>query len=166
MYVGYADGNGQPYVSLGKIMGDEGYLPKDQINFFTIRQWLYQNPRDAFALMERNPSYVFFKERDTPAVGAAGVQLAPQRSIAIDSKYIPYGLPVYMEGELPALAGKGPTPFNRLMIAQDTGGAIRGPVRADIFFGPGDEAEYFAGHMKYRGVYTLLVPREIADSLR
>jgi len=166
MYIGYADGNGQPYVSLGKIMGDEGYLPKDQINFFTIRQWLYDHPRQAIKLMERNPSYVFFKERDIPAVGAAGVSLTPQRSIAVDPKYIPYGLPVYMEAELPALPGKMPTPFERLMIAQDTGGAIRGPVRADIFFGPGDQAEYLAGYMKNRGVYNLLVPKELADQLR
>lgn len=166
LFIGYADGNGQPYVSLGKVMGDEGYLPKDQINFFTIRQWLYDHPRQAMELMERNPSYVFFKQRDKPAVGAAGVQLTPQRSIAVDPKYIPYGLPVFMEAELPALPGKTPMPFQRLMIAQDTGGAIRGPVRADIFFGPGEEAEYFAGYMKGRGVYNLLVPKEIADSLR
>jgi len=165
-FIGYADGNGQPYVSLGKIMGDEGYLPKDQINFFTIRQWLYDHPREAIALMERNPSYIFFKVRDRAAVGAAGVELTARRSIAIDSSYIPYGLPVFMETELPALPQKTPANFNRLMIAQDTGGAIRGPVRADIFFGPGDEAEYMAGHMKNRGVYTLLVPKEIANSLR
>lgn len=166
MFIGYADGNGHPYVSLGKIMGDEGYLPKDQINFFTIRQWLYDHPKQAIELMERNPSYIFFKVRDVPAVGAAAVPLTPQRSIAVDPKYIPYGLPVYMETELPALPGKMPTPFERLMIAQDTGGAIRGPVRADIFFGPGDEAEYLAGYMKNRGVYNLLVPKEIADTLR
>lgn len=166
LYVGYADGNGQPYVSLGKVMGDEGLLPKDQINFFTLRQWLYAHPREAMDLMEQNPSYVFFKLRDTPAVGAVGVPLTPHRSIAVDSKYIPYGVPVYMESELPALPSKSQTPFLRLMIAQDTGGAIRGPVRADIFFGPGEEAEYMAGYMKNRGRYVILIPKEIADQLR
>ena len=165
LFIGYADGNGQPYVSLGKVMRDQGLLPPDQINFFTIRQWLYDNPSRAFALMEENPSYIFFKIRKEPAVGAAGVQLTPSRSIAIDSRYIPYGLPLYLEVELPALPNKQPTAFNRLMIAQDTGGAIRGPVRGDIFFGPGDEAEYLAGYMKNRGVYTLLVPKEAAGQL-
>lgn len=162
--IGYADQNGQPYVSLGKIMGDEGYLPKDGINFFTIRQWLYEHPRQAIELMQRNPSYVFFKVIDKPVVvGAIGAPLTPRRSIAIDSKYIPYGLPVYMEADLPAQFGT--TPFRRLMVAQDTGGAIRSPVRADIFFGAGDEAEYLAGYMKNYGVYSLLVPKEIISQM-
>lgn len=163
LYLGYGDGNGQPYVSLGKIMGDENILPKDQINFFTIREWLYSHPDKAFALMERNPSYIFFTLRDAPAVGAAGISLTPQRSIAVDPKYIPYGLPLFMETTLPDAAQ---TVFHRLVIAQDTGGAIRGPVRADIFFGTGDAAEYLAGYMKGRGVYSLLVPNEIMDQLK
>lgn len=166
LYLGYGDGNGHPYVSLGKIMGDENMLPKDQINFFTIRGWLYQNPGVAIALMERNPSYVFFKLRDGPAVGAAGAELTPQRSIAVDPKYIPYGLPLFMETKIPGPNGLAAQDFHRTVIAQDTGGAIRSPVRADIFFGPGDEAEYLAGYMKGRGVYSLLVPNEIADQLK
>jgi membrane-bound lytic murein transglycosylase A len=150
---------------LGKVMRDQGLLASDKINFFTIRQWLYDNPARAFDLMEENPSYIFFKIRNEPAVGAAGVQLTPRRSIAIDSRYIPYGLPLYLEVELPPLPNQQPAAFNRLMIAQDTGGAIRGPVRGDIFFGPGDEAEFLAGYMKNRGVYTLLVPKEAAGQL-
>ncbi len=165
MRVGYADQNGQPYVSLGKIMGDEGYLPKDSINFFTIRQWLYEHPKQAMQLMQRNPSYVFFRIVDKPVVvGAIGAPLTPQRSIAVDYNYIPYGLPLYMETELPT--SRGTVPFRRLLVAQDTGGAIRSPVRADIFFGAGDEAEYLAGYMKNRGVYSMLVPREITSQLR
>jgi membrane-bound lytic murein transglycosylase A len=164
--LGYADGNGQPYVSLGKIMGDEGLIPKDQINFFTIRQWLYDHPQQAMEMMQRNPSYIFLKELNKlGAVGAAAVQLTPKRSLAVDSKYIPYGLPLFLETELPAQDGL-PAPFHRLVIAQDTGGAIRSPVRGDIFFGMGDEAEFLAGNMKGRGVYSLLVPKEIADQLR
>lgn len=163
--IGYSDQNGQAYVSLGKIMGDEGYISKDEVNFFTIRQWLYDHPKQAFALMQRNPSYVFFKIIDKPiVVGAIGAPLTPRRSIAIDSSYIPYGLPLYMETNLPKNGG-GTTPFHRLMIAQDTGGAIRSPVRADIFFGAGAEAEYMAGHMKNRGVYSLLVPKEITSQM-
>lgn len=159
--MGYADKNGQPYVSLGKIIGDEGYLPKDGIDFFTIREWFYNNPEKAPSLMQRNPSYVFFRviEKDE-VIGAAGVPLTPKRSIAIDNNFIPYGLPLYMETTLPSKNG-GQIPFNRLMIAQDTGSAIRSPVRADIFFGAGKDAEYLAGNMKNYGVYTLLVPKEI-----
>ncbi|MEK6746418.1 MAG: MltA domain-containing protein [Pseudomonadota bacterium] len=163
--IGYGDQNGHPYVSLGKIMGDEGYLPKDGINFFTIRQWLYENPNKAISLMQRNPSYVFFKIIDKPiVVGSIGAPLTPKRSIAIDSKYIPYGLPLYMETELPG--NYGATTFRRLMVAQDTGGAIRSPVRADIFFGAGDEAEYLAGYMKNQGIYSLLVPKEITSQMQ
>lgn len=164
--VGYAGKNNQPYVALGKIMGEEGLIPKDQINFFTIRQWLYRHPDQAIALMERNPSYVFFKIREKPgAIGALGVVLTPVRSLAVDNRYIPYGLPVFLETELPAYPQQQPTPFKRLMIAQDTGGAIKGPVRGDVFFGPGDEAEYFAGNMAQKGVYSILVPKEIAYQL-
>jgi len=163
--LGYADGNGQPYISLGKIMGDEGYLNKDGINFFTIREWLYKNPKQAISLMQRNPSYVFFKVIDKhEVVGSIGAPLTPKRSIAIDSAYIPYGLPVYMETTLPTQGGN--VPFRRIMVAQDTGGAIRSPVRADVFFGAGAEAEYLAGYMKGRGVYSILVPREIISQMR
>ncbi len=163
--LGYADQNGQAYVSLGKIMGDEGYLSKDEVNFFTIRQWLYRNPAKAFELMQRNPSFVFFKIIDKPqVVGSIGAPLTPQRSIAIDPAYIPYGLPVFMESDLPSRSGN--VSFRRLLIAQDTGGAIRSPVRADIFFGAGDEAEYLAGYMKNRGVYSLLVPKEIVSQMK
>lgn len=165
--VGYADQNGQKYESLGKIMGDEGLIPKDQINFFTLRQWLYQHPDRAFELMERNPSYVFFRKLETPGVvGAVGAVLTPRRSLAVDNNYIPYGLPLFLEVDLPAQPQQSPLPFHRLMVAQDTGGAIRGPVRGDIFFGPGDEAEYYAGYMKGRGRYSLLVPREVASQLQ
>jgi membrane-bound lytic murein transglycosylase A len=164
--IGYADQNGHGYVALGKVMRDEGLLAPDQVNFFTIRQWLYQNPQRAFDLMQRNPSYVFFKLRDKPgAIGAAGAALTPQRSLAVDSRYIPYGLPLFLETELPAQPLQQPLAFHRLVIAQDTGGAIKGPVRGDIFFGPGDEAEYLAGYMKGKGIYSLLVPKEIAYQL-
>ena len=163
--LGYGDQNGQAYVSLGKIMGDEGYLPKDGVNFFTIREWLYKHPSQAANLMERNPSYVFFKKIDKPeVVGAIGAPLTAKRSIAVDNAYIPYGLPVYMETEIPT--GHSAKPFQHIMVAQDTGGAIKSPVRADIFFGAGDEAEFLAGYMKGHGVYNLLVPKEITSQMQ
>ncbi len=165
--VGYAGQNGYEYVSLGKIMGDEGYLPKDQINFFTLRQWLYDHPDQAMQMMERNPSYVFFKRlQQAGPVGAVGVVLTPQRSMAVDAKYIPYGLPLFLETDLPGFQNSpNPVRFHRVMIAQDTGGAIRGPVRGDVFFGGGPDAEYMAGFMKGRGVYSLLIPKEITDQM-
>jgi membrane-bound lytic murein transglycosylase A len=164
LMIGYAGKNGHPYTSIGKIAGDEGFLPKGGVNFFSLRQWMYQNPDQAFSLMERNASYVFFRiTQASGAIGAAGAVLTPMRSLAVDSRYIPYGLPVYLETELPAEPQRSPEPFRRLMVAQDTGGAIRGPVRGDIFFGNGDAAEYFAGYMAGRGVYSLLVPKEITE---
>ncbi len=160
--VGYDDQNGQGYVTLGKIMGDEGLIPKDSINFFTIRQWLYDNPTKAFALMQRNPSYVFFKrQNNTQIVGSIAAPLTAKRSLAIDSRYIPYGLPVYLETTLPQMDNQPAQPFQRTLIAQDTGGAIKKPVRGDVFFGHGQEAEYLAGYMKQQGRYALLVPNGI-----
>lgn len=166
LHVGYADQNGHKYASIGKIAGDEKLLPKGEINFFTLRQWLYRHPDQAFALMESNPSYVFFRLSDKEgAVGAVGAVLTPQRSLAVDSAYIPYGLPVFLETELPPEPQRLPVPFRHLMVAQDTGGAIRGPVRGDIFFGTGDEAEYLAGYMAKKGVYSMLIPKDIAYQL-
>ncbi len=167
MLVGFAAKNGRDYVSIGKVVGDEGYLPKDKIDFFTIRKWMQANPARAVKVMQRNPSYIFFKKRDEAGpVGAAGAVLTPMRSLAVDNSYIPYGLPLFLETYLPGQPGQADTPFNRIMIAQDTGSAIKGAVRGDIFFGAGDKAEYYAGSMKNRGRYTLLVPKEIARQLR
>lgn len=163
----YADQNGQPYTTLGKTMMEEGLLDKGNINFFTIRQWLYDNKDRAFEMMQKNPSYVFFKRQDNlNVVGSIAAPLTPKRSLAVDSSYIPYGLPLYLETTLPDLPGVPSHPFERIMVAQDTGGAIKKPVRGDVFFGHGQEAEYLAGFMKQQGRYSLLVPNDIAPSLR
>jgi membrane-bound lytic murein transglycosylase A len=157
----YADQNGREYVTLGKLMADRGLLSKDKLNFFTIRQYLYDHKDEAFPLMQENPSYVFFKRQDkVEVVGAIAAPLTPKRSLAIDAKYIPYGLPLYLDTTLPDLPGVPSHPFRRLMIAQDTGGAIKKPVRGDVFFGHGQEAEYLAGYMKQQGKYALLIPRQ------
>lgn len=156
----YADQNGQPYTTLGKIMVDEGLLEKGKVNFFTIRQWLYDHKDQAMAMMQRNPSYVFFKHQDSlDVVGAIAAPLTPKRSLAVDTRYIPYGLPLYLDTSLPDLPGVPSHPFQRILIAQDTGGAIKKPVRGDVFFGHGQEAEYLAGFMKQKGRYALLLPK-------
>jgi membrane-bound lytic murein transglycosylase A len=165
--MGYADQNGHKYTAIGKFLREENLLPADDINFFTIRQWLYKNRDKAFGMMQRNPSYVFFRNIEGAGpIGSVGVPVTPQRTLAIDNRYIPYGLPLYLETELPAEPQREPAQFNRIMIAQDTGGAIRGPVRGDVFFGSGDMAEYYAGYMKSKGSYSLLVPKEVAAQLR
>lgn len=156
----YAEQNGHAYATLGKIMVDEGMLEKGKVNFFTIRQWLYDHKEEAFPMMQKNPSYVFFKRQDSlDVVGAIAAALTPKRSLAVDNKYIPYGLPLYLETTLPELPGVPEHPFRRIVIAQDTGGAIKKPVRGDVFFGHGQEAEYLAGFMKQKGRYALLVPK-------
>ncbi|MGE0753587.1 MAG: murein transglycosylase A [Alphaproteobacteria bacterium] len=166
MRVGFAGRNGHGYQSVGKIMREEGLVPEDQLDFFGIRQWLYKNPTKARAMMWRNPSYIFFREMEGDGpVGGAGVALTPGRSLAVDKRYIPYGLPLFVQTELPAGPGREAEPLNRLMIAQDTGGAIKGPVRGDVFFGYGDDAEYYAGRMKSQGRATLLVPKAVASQL-
>lgn len=166
MKVGFAARNNHPYASIGKVLRDEKLMASDKIDFFSIRQWLYDHPDKAPAILWHNPSYIFFQElgEDSPK-GALGVPLTPGRSLAIDKRYIPYGLPLFLQATVPNKEGE-PLPLNRLMIAQDTGSAITGPVRGDLFFGYGEDAEYCAGMMKSPGRYTLLVPRPIAAQLR
>lgn len=164
--IGFAGKNNQPYVSLGKLMGERGLLDKDNINFFTIRQWLRDHPAQGKKLMQENSSYVFFRTLETDgSIGGSNVVLTPLRSLAIDTRYIPYATPLYLQTTLPQTATSSEQPFNRLMIAQDTGGAIKGPVRGDVFFGPGEQAEQLAGMMKNRGRYTLLLPRGLAQKI-
>lgn len=165
MYVGYAGANGQPYRSIGAELVRRGELNMQQVNQFTIQQWLRDHPDQADALLWSNPSYVFFKRREQPsAIGAANVPLTPERSIAVDPRFLTYGLPVYLDTYIPDTNGST-QPFQRLLIAQDTGGAIRGPVRADIFFGAGQRASSLAGLLKQPGQYYLLLPNALAERI-
>jgi membrane-bound lytic murein transglycosylase A len=154
MRVGYAGQNGQPYASLGAELIKDGALAREDVSMQSIRAWLAANPTVAAAMMQRNPSYVFFRELtgldplDGP-LGAEGVALAPGRSLAVDRRFLPLGLPVWLDA--PSVRG--------LLLIQDTGGAIRGPVRGDVFWGTGAAAGDIAGRMKDRGRYWLLVPR-------
>jgi membrane-bound lytic murein transglycosylase A len=162
MRVGYDGSNGRAYVSIGHVLAQTG-VPVDQISLAFLRQWIAAHPVEGRVLMDRNPSYVFFKEAtgDGP-LGAQGVALTPGRSLAIDPAFVPYGLPVWIDTSDP-LEPTGR--LERLMIAQDTGGAIKGPVRGDIFFGFGPEAERHAGTLKGRGGWWLLLPNGVRPNL-
>lgn len=166
--VGYAGKNNQAYVALGKVLIDQGYLEKADVNMFTIKDFLARHPEKAQALMWQNPSYVFFRPLTDEGgpIGGQGVPLTALRSLAVDHRIIPYGMPLFVNTTLPQTSLTPKQSFQQLMIAQDTGGAIRGAVRGDIFFGEGALAETLAGMMKGDGHYTALVPNTIAAQLR
>ncbi len=161
--VGYAGQNGQPYVAIGRYLIEQGIIEKEHMSARAIKNWLYANPDKAKGLMETNPSYIFFREIDGEGpIGAQGVALTPERSLAIDKRFLPYGLPIWLETTYPDTPRMKGTAFRKLLVTQDTGGAIRGPVRGDIFFGHGAKAEMWAEYMKNPGRYTLLLPLTLA----
>jgi len=159
--VGYAANNGHPYTAIGKELVKLGALPEDGVSMQSIRRWLEANPREAQGVMFANDRYIFFREieGDGP-LGAGQVVLTPGRSLAVDTTLVPLHLPVWLETSLPLEEeeSKGLT-LRRLMIAQDTGAAIRGLVRGDIFWGSGSLAAEIAGQMSAVGRYYLLLPR-------
>lgn len=158
----YAGRNGQPYVTIAKTLIAEGHLALPDAHAEGVKLWLRAHPDDARRIMRLNSSYIFFDvladEDDKGPVGGASTHLVPHRSIAIDRTIWPYGLPFYIEAELPDGHG-GIENMARLMIAQDTGSAILGPARADLFFGSGDEAGRRAGLIRHRGNFTVLWPK-------
>ncbi|MDZ4737988.1 MAG: murein transglycosylase A [Rhodospirillaceae bacterium] len=163
MRVGYAGKNGRPYVPIGRVLADRGEIPLDQVSLQSIRAWLEANPDRAREVMYQNPSFIFFQRIDGEGpIGAQGVVLMPSRSIAVDTRLLPLGVPLYVDTVWPAGVDQG-LPMRRLMIAQDTGGAIRGPVRGDIYWGSGEIAGEFAGAMKSQGRYYLLLPLTVAE---
>tara|TARA_Y100001970_G_scaffold292870_1_gene436277 strand:+ start:5492 stop:6688 length:1197 start_codon:yes stop_codon:yes gene_type:complete len=153
--VGYAGTNGHLYTAIGRELITRGIVSREEMSMQAIRTWLSENIADGKRLMRKNRSYVFFRELtgDAP-IGAQGVALTPERSLAVDRRLIPLGLPVWIDTMEPSGA-----PFRKLMIAQDTGGAIVGAVRADIFWGAGAKAADRAGKMKSQGKYWFLFPR-------
>ena len=160
--VGYAEQNGHPYQSIGRVLIEMGELEKEEVTLFTIRDWLKANPDRLNEVLSKNPSYVFFELRDAQEngpTGALNVVLTPRRSIAVDRNVIPLGAPVWLQTTLP---NEAQSPLNQLMLAQDTGGAIKGQVRADVFWGRGGEAEEMAGLMKQQGELFVLLPRGFA----
>lgn len=159
--VGYAGQNGHAYVAIGRALVARGAIAKDQVSMQTIRDWLAGHPGEAGAVMDLNPSYVFFKELggDGP-VGAQGLVLSAGRSLAVDPKFMPLGVPLWLDIAEPREPGGR---LRRLVVAQDTGGAIRGPVRGDLFCGTGAAAGAQAGAMQQRGGYYLLLPKPVAE---
>lgn len=160
---GFAGRNGHPYTSVGRIMLERGLGPR-ALTAEAMKTWLRANPDQARDLMNENASYIFFREiegldPDLGPPGAEGVPLTPGRSLAIDPSFHRYGTPIWIAAELPADDEGGTAPFRRLMIAQDTGSAIRGAVRGDIFWGSGPEAGIMAGRVKHPATAVLLVPR-------
>jgi len=158
--VGYAGDNGHPYVSLGRALVDHGFLTMDQVSMQSIRAWIAANPAQAGHMMGQNPRYIFFRVRDgrpdEGPIGAQGVALTPLRSLAVDPAFVPLGAPVWVDTVEPLAPD---TPLRRLYVAQDTGSAIKGPIRGDLFFGFGEPAARQAGVMKARGRYFVLLPR-------
>jgi membrane-bound lytic murein transglycosylase A len=155
----YADQNGHPYRSIGRYLADQGAMTIDQVNMPAIRAWLAANPDRVNEVLDSNPSVVFFNEApladpSTGPRGAQGLPLTAGRSIAVDPKFLPLGAPIFLSTTQPGSSA----PLQRLVVAQDTGGAIRGPVRADLFFGFGAEAGTQAGMMKNDVEMWLLWP--------
>ena len=158
--VGYDGHNGHPYVAIGRTLVAQGALHKDDVSLQTIRAWLLANPEEGRSVMAGNPSFIFFRKLEGEGpVGALAVPLTPGHSLAVDRTFMPLGAPVWLDAEDP-LDPKARV--RRLMVAQDTGGAIRGPVRGDVFWGAGDDAEERAGRMKSAGRYWLLLPKAVA----
>ena len=163
MRVGFAAKNGHPYTAIGKVLVDAGEIALKDVSMQTIRAWLSANPDRADQVMWQNDSYIFFREvtevdEDLGPVGAAQVPLTPGRSLAVDKAIHAYGLPVWVETTAPSGPNGAREPFRRLMVTQDTGSAIIGAVRGDVFWGSGDRAGEIAGLMKDPGRMYVLVP--------
>lgn len=161
----FADVNGQPYRSIGRYLVDQGEMTLDQTSMQAIRAWVRANPARKDELLNQNPSVVFFREEKItdPSLGPRGalnVPLTAGRSIAVDPRWLPLGAPMYLATSQPGSDGRaGSPPLQRLVVAQDTGGAIRGGLRADYFFGTGVDAGNRAGRMRAPGQMWLLWPK-------
>lgn len=152
--IGYAGENGWPYVAIGKLLVQRGALPLAQVSMQSIEAWLRAHPGEAKALMDQNRSYVFFRVLPGKApLGAEGVALTPSHSLAVDPRFIPLGVPLWLD------VAQGDTVTRRLVVAQDTGGAISGPLRGDLFWGAGAAAAARAGPMRAFGRFFLLLPK-------
>ena len=156
--LGFAAKNGHPYTSIGKRLVEMGEGRPEDLTMDGVKAWLRADPERGRALMHENKSYVFFREieGDGP-IGAQGVALTPGRSLAVDTAYHKLGLPVFVT--VPDLAAADGAPFQRLMIAQDVGSAIRGPERGDVFFGSGETAGAIAGRTRHQAKFFILLPK-------
>ncbi|MFA7430475.1 MAG: murein transglycosylase A [Rhodospirillaceae bacterium] len=160
--IGFAGHNGHTFVGLGRIMLDRGVVEPGKGSMPHIRAWLKANPEAAHDIMRQNPRYIFFRRIGSNAdgpIGALGVPLTPKRSMAVDTRYVPLTVPLWLDTHDPDNA-----PLRRLVVAQDVGSAIKGVVRGDFFWGFGEPALVDAGRMKSRGTYYLLLPRDRAPT--
>jgi len=166
--VGYSASNGHPYRSIGRYLLDEGYIEPDNLSLQTIRSFLNAHPDIKEEILNYNPSYIFFTILDNGPLGNIAVPLTPGRSLALDSRLFPKGTLAYIRCQMPIM-GEGGTiddwiPFSRFILNQDTGGAIRGAGRGDIFWGSGEYAELAAGHLKHDGeLYFLVLKPDSSD---
>jgi len=175
--INYDGHNGYPFVPVSRILIERNIIPRKEMSPERIRDWMHANPQSAEEVLRQNRSFVFFRivglsddrepkdaqgaPHDREAVGAQGVPLTPGRSIAVDNALHLYGTPFFIQADLPLTSEKRSVSFDRLMIAQDTGSAIVGPARADIFWGAGDRAGQLANHVHHPGNFALLVPHEL-----
>ncbi len=159
--LGVAGTNGHTYQAIGRVLAERGALAPDDISAQSIRTWLAAHPDDAGEVMRANPRFIFFATTGSAAAaGSAGVALTPGRSLAIDRNWLALGVPVWLDTALDKASG-GPARIRRLMVAQDTGGAIKGIVRGDVYWGAGDAAADIAGRMNEAGRYFVLLPRAL-----
>jgi membrane-bound lytic murein transglycosylase A len=164
----YIASNGMPYTPVGKFLIDRGIVSKEEMSMDKIREFMEANPEEGKALRQKNRSFVFFQETALSAhdecIGGQGVPLTPGRSLAVDKKIHIYGTPIWIDAEFPIDSEKPETKFRHLLVAQDTGSAIVGPARADIYFGHGEEVGHIAGRIKQNGQFVMLVPQSVAVS--
>jgi membrane-bound lytic murein transglycosylase A len=162
--INYDSYNGYPFTAVGRALIEHREIAREEMSMQRIRDWMAANPDAAAKVRATNRSYVFFRitglSNDGEPVGAQGVPLTPGRSIAVDRAHA-YGTPFFIEASLPIDNARADTPFRRLMIAQDTGSAIVGPARADLYFGAGADAGRIAGRVRHPGHFVMLVPREL-----
>jgi membrane-bound lytic murein transglycosylase A len=161
--VGYHASNGRPYVSIGRYMAEQGLIPREAISMERIRAYFAEHPESVSRILAQNPSYVFFREIENGPFGNIGVTLTPGRSVALDARLFPKGALGFISCQRPVLGPSGEIkewrPFSRLVLNQDTGGAIKGAGRVDIFWGSGPYAEMTAGHLKHEGELYILIKK-------
>lgn len=162
--VSYAGKTGHPYTAIGRIVVERGYISQDDLDYQSLRDWLKAHPEEGREIMDLNRSYIFFapvdglSEADGP-VGAAGMPLVPEVSLAVDLDHHSFGEMIWLDASLPAAESDEPVRFRRLMVAEDRGSAIVGEARGDIFFGSGEAAGARAGRIKHRATFYRLVPK-------
>jgi membrane-bound lytic murein transglycosylase A len=166
----FAAKSGRPYTAIGAVLHQRGALTRDNLSMQSLRDWLARHPADAPEVLQQNESFIFFREVELadPALGPPGaqqVQLTPHRSLAVDRAWWALGTPVWLDSAV-IMPGRPDRPFRMLMVAQDTGSAILGAARGDVFFGAGDEAAILAGYLKSPGRMIVLLPKQLAGRLR